>query len=260
MNTKDFHLSALILLALIACSKEPAKTEAPAAAAPVQQAAPAQIGSAGMGTASITGEVLFAGTPPADGKSPAAAFPECKVTDVGDRHSAYRVSNGKLGSAFIYIKDGLPAATYPAPTEPVVLDQQGCAYFPRVFGVQVGQPIKVLNSDAILHNVHSQGKQQQNFNIGMPIKGMQSTKTFTKPEVMVEIKCDVHGWMRSYAGVLTHPFFSVSDSTGAFSIQKLPAGTYTVVAWHEKLGTKEEKVTLSDGESKKITFSFSTKS
>ena len=75
---------------------------------------------------------------------------------------------------------------------------------------------------------------------------------------MVPIKCDVHSWMATYVGVLSHPFYSVSDGEGSFDLSELPAGTYTIEAWHEKYGTQTQEVTVGDGESQEISFSFST--
>jgi len=85
---------------------------------------------------------------------------------------------------------------------------------------------------------------------------MKMTHTFDKPEVMVPFKCDVHGWMNAYVGVLDHPYFAVSDANGSFDIKNLPPGTYTIEAWHEKLGTMQQKVTVDDKETKDVPFTF----
>jgi len=121
-----------------------------------------------------------------------------------------------------------------------------------VFGVQVGQPIEVVNSDATLHNIHATPKTNAEFNTAQPIKGMKTTHTFTAKEadVVVPFKCDVHGWMNAFAGVLDHPYFAVSKPDGSFSIPNLPPGSYTLAAWHEKLGTQTLQVTVAAKESK----------
>jgi plastocyanin len=149
-----------------------------------------------------------------------------------------------LQNAFVYVKDGLGNRTFPAPKTPVVLDQQGCKYLPHVVGVQVGQPIEIRNSDPTLHNVHAVPKVNKEFNFGQPTKGMKTNKSFDTPEVMVPFRCDVHGWMNAYAGVLPHPFFAVSKNDGSFEIKGLPAGTYTIEVWHEQLGSQTSKVTI----------------
>jgi hypothetical protein len=140
----------------------------------------------------------------------------------------------------------------------VTLDQKGCQYRPHVFGVQVGQNIDIVNSDATMHNVHALPNTNQEFNFGQPIQKQKDTKFFTAREVMVRFKCDIHGWMSAYAGVLEHPYFAVTAPSGSFELKNVPAGTYTVEAWHEKLGTQTQSVTLGDRESREITFTFKT--
>jgi uncharacterized protein (DUF2141 family) len=126
-----------------------------------------------------------------------------------------------------------------------------------VFGIQVGQPLEIKNSDATLHNVHSLSTKTPQFNLGMPIQNMKLKKAFTAPEVMVKIKCEVHPWMSAYAGVLDHPFFAVSGDDGTFTIKNLPPGEYTIEAWHQKYGSQTQKVTVAaDGDAKTADFSF----
>ena len=138
----------------------------------------------------------------------------------------------------------------------MVIDQKQCRYHPHVFGIRVGQPLDILNSDPTLHNIHAMPYENLEFNLGQPVQGMRTTKTFTVPEVMVPIRCDVHGWMNAYVGVMDSPYFAVSRADGAFEIATLPPGTYTLEAWHEKLGTSTQKVTLGAKESREITVVF----
>jgi plastocyanin len=166
-------------------------------------------------------------------------------------------SDGKsLGNVFVYVKDGLGNYVYDAPAGSATIDQKGCRYTPHVFGMRVGQKLEIINSDPTLHNIHATPKDNSEFNTGQPVQGMKTEHTFTKPEVMVPFKCDVHGWMNAYVGVLDHPYFAVSDASGKFEIPKLPAGTYTIEAWHEKLGAQTQSVTLADSDSKEVTFTF----
>ena len=146
--------------------------------------------------------------------------------------------------------------TFPVPNEPVVLDQQRCRYLPRVVGVRVGQTLRLRNGDPLLHNVRSDGEVNQPFNQGQPVQGMTFDHTFTTREVMVPIACDVHRWMRAYVGALEHPYFAVTDEAGAFTLTNLPPGTYTLAAWHERLGTSDQQITVSAKESKDVEFTF----
>jgi plastocyanin len=166
-------------------------------------------------------------------------------------------SDGKtLGNVFVYVKDGLGNYAFDTPTTPATIDQKQCRYHPHVFGMRVGQPLEIVNSDPTLHNIHAMPKGNSEFNNGQPIQGMKMTHTFDKPEVMVPFKCDVHGWMNAYVGVLPHPYFAVTKEDGNFEIKDLPPGTYTIEAWHEKLGPMTQSVTVGPKETKEITFSF----
>jgi len=101
-------------------------------------------------------------------------------------------------------------------------------------------------------------KGNKEFNIGQPVKGLKTQRTFDAPEVMVPFKCDVHKWMNSYAGVLEHPFFAVTGADGTFTIDGVPPGTYTVEVWHERLGTKEMSVTVAEKATAEANFSLAT--
>jgi carboxypeptidase family protein len=146
--------------------------------------------------------------------------------------------------------------TFPAPTTPVEIDQQGCNYTPHIVAMQANQPLKIKNNDDTLHNIHPRPTVNAEFNIGQPRKGMESTKTFDKKEVMFPVGCDVHPWMRAYISVLDHPFYAVTKEDGTFEIKGLPPGDYEVEAYHEKLKTQTQKVTVKAGEPAKVDFAF----
>ena len=222
--------------------------------------AAAPSGAAGpTGTASVSGVIHFTGQAPANPKIDMSQEAACKgkyTTPPTDPQ--YVVSGGKLGNVFVYVKSGLPnGATYPAPSTPAEIDQTGCLYHPRVFGVMTNQDIVIKNNDAVLHNIKAVPATNRGFNISQPSAGMTSTRKFASPEVMVPLECNVHGWMHAWVGVLPHPFFATADSTGSFSIKNLPPGTYTIEAWHEKLGTQQQTVTVGAGEAKTQDFTFS---
>ena len=168
--------------------------------------------------------------------------------------------SGGLANVFVYVKDGLdPKYSFPIPETPVVLDQVGCVYRPRVVGIRVGQPLEALNSDDTLHNVHALPTANVEFNEGQPVKGMRLSRVFDKPEVMMRFKCNVHSWMAAYVGVLPHPYFAVTAADGSFSIPGLPPGTYTIEAWHERFGTQTMQVTVADREAVTANFAFQSK-
>lgn len=163
-----------------------------------------------------------------------------------------------MGNVFVHITGGLSNNNYPSPSEPVIFTQEGCLYSPHVLAVMAGQPIKILNPDGILHNVHALPKVNEEFNLAMPKFREETTKVFDKVEITpFPIKCDVHPWMGAWISVLDHPFFCVTKPEGKYSIDNLPAGTYEIEAWHEKLAAQKATVTLAEGESKEINFTFS---
>jgi plastocyanin len=207
----------------------------------------------------VTGIVALDGAPPKNAPIRMNADPICVREASGAQFmETFEIgSDGKsLANVFVYVKDGLGNYIYDTPTEPATIDQEGCRYRPHVFGMRVGQPLTIVNSDPTLHNIHATPKVNSEFNTGQPIEGMKTTHTFDKPEVMVPFKCDVHGWMNAYVGVLEHPYFAVTDRDGKFSLKTLPAGTYTIEAWHEKLGAQQQMVTIGQKETKDIAFTF----
>ncbi|HSL20828.1 MAG TPA: carboxypeptidase regulatory-like domain-containing protein [Vicinamibacterales bacterium] len=205
---------------------------------------------------SISGRVLFEGTAPAPALLNVSADAKCSALDKAPRDESVLVRDGGLENVFVYVKDGLSGYTFDAPPDPATLDQDGCVYLPHVLGVRVGQPLEVSNSDPATHNVHAAARVNQPFNTAQPFKGMVYTHRFSKPEVAVPFKCDVHPWMLAYVGVVEHPYFDVTRNGGRFDLEGLPPGTYTVEAWHEKYGTQTAKITLGDKESKDLSFTF----
>jgi plastocyanin len=207
----------------------------------------------------VTGKVKLAGKAPENPAVDMGEEPQCAAKYKTPPRLPLVVvnANGMLANVFVYVKQGLPAdAKYPVPTSSVVIDQRGCAYAPRVFGIMVGQTLEIRNSDPLLHNIKTLGKNNRPFNISQPTAGMTLNRTFTAPEVMLRFECNVHGWMRAYAGVLSHPFFATTGTDGSFSIAGLPPGTYTIEAWHEQYGTQTATVTVKDNETTAADFTY----
>ena len=208
-------------------------------------------------TGNVSGKVTFEGTPPAPQPIKLSSDPYCETANSGLTTETQIVgANGAMGNVFVYVKDGLGDRKFATPSEPVMLDQKGCHYTPHVFGVRVGQPLEIVNSDPTLHNIHATPKVNSEFNTGQPMQGMKTEHTFKAKEVMVPFKCDVHGWMNAYVAVMDHPYYAVTGNDGTFSLASLPPGTYTIEAWHEKLGATTQSVTIGASETKDITFSF----
>jgi plastocyanin len=189
--------------------------------------------------------VRFLGTPPAPRTIPvtsdstcAAAHPDGLV--VRDVHGV----DGGVAEAFVAITSGLEDRVFAAPTTPVVIDQRGCRYEPRVAGVQVGQPIVFRSSDDTLHNVHGEPKASARWNFGLAHRNAERTLTLTAPELMVPVRCDVHPWMRLDLGVVDHPYFAVTGDDGGFRLRGVPPGRHTITVWHGMLGRAERSVTL----------------
>jgi plastocyanin len=212
------------------------------------------------GAATVTGTVVFAGKAPALRGLDMAAEAVCHQKHGGKpapNEALVLGSGNTMGNIMVWVSKGLPAGkTWPAPKTPVVLDQDGCVYKPHVMGIMVGQTYRILNSDGILHNIHTLPKLNPAFNRGQPATVKEMTTSFPKPENMFQVKCDVHPWMSAYIGVFTHPFYAVTKADGKFTIADLPAGSYEITVWHEKLGTQTASITVAASDTRTQDFKF----
>jgi hypothetical protein len=209
--------------------------------------------------ATITGRVLVEGTLPTDQVVRIDGDKACVALNGRSDRALGAIVPGDAGTVqnvFVYVKDTVSGRRFPAPATPVVLNQEKCVYAPRVVGVQVDQPLAIRNSDALMHNIRSEGEINQPFNFSQPVAGVTTEKRFATREVMVPFKCDVHAWMRAYVAVLDHPFFAVTGQAGTFTLSGLPPGTYTIEAWHETLGTRTTQVALAAEETRAIIITF----
>lgn len=207
-----------------------------------------------LSAAEVSGKVKLSGTPPPEKTIEMdATCGKAHTKPVTTRHYVTGADSG-LANVFVYIKEG--AAKAPASGETQMLDQSGCMYEPYVMGVVTDQKFKIRNSDALLHNVHAMPKLNKEFNFAQPLKGQITEKSFDKPEVLVKVKCDVHQWMFAYVGVVDHPYFAVTDKDGSFKIPNLPAGKYTVEAFHLKAGAKTQEITVGGDDKKTVDFTL----
>ncbi len=218
----------------------------------------ALIASGAVYAGDVTGKVSWEGKAPGRKLLKMQADPVCASKHTEKvRSSRVLVNDGTLQNVFVYVSKGLEGKSFDVPAEPAVLDQKGCLYEPMVMGVMAGQKIKVLNSDGTLHNVHPKPKVNKEFNLAMPKFMKVKEISLEEPEVMIPVKCDVHPWMSAHIGVMSHPFYGVSDAAGAFTLSDVPAGGYTVTAWHEVFGSKTMDVTVAASGAVTTDFSYS---
>jgi plastocyanin len=165
-------------------------------------------------------------------------------------------ANGALANVVVFVKSGLDAYRFDPPKAPAVLDQNGCAYDPRVVALMANQPLEIRNDDATIHNVHATPKRNEEWNKAQRAGAPPLTVSFPRPEIAIPFMCNVHPWMRAFVFVFAHPYFAVTTTTGQFELKNLPPGTYTIEAWHEKLGIQDQSVTLAPHAAQTISFRF----
>ena len=213
---------ALVLWALGACSARPIAPPEP----------PPSV---------VRGTVKFRGIPPKPRHS--------KIFDVPGVPGGFRAieepiadADGNVRGAFVYVKKGLEGRWFPAPRTPALLFQSELMYEPRVLGIQAGQPLEVRNLDRVLHSAHALPAVNREFGMAVP---PPQTFTFEGAEIMIPFQCDVHPWMRAWVGVVDHPFFAVTGEDGKFELGNLPAGKYTIGAWHERLAIEDREIEVA---------------
>jgi plastocyanin len=261
MNKQNFLsiLSILALLSLCGCgekktevSEQPSQPAQPTPGVPVDAATVGQ----------ITGKVMFDGTKPKLARIMMDQDPVC----VGKHKTpAYAEdgevnSNGTLPNVFVYVKEGADKYSFQTPSEPVVLDQDGCMYKPHVLGVLTGQELIIVSSDPTTHNIHPMPKDNREWNESQPPGAAPLVKTFARPEVMIPVKCNQHPWMRAYIGVTKNPLYAVTGNDGTFTLKGVPPGDYTLEAWTVMGGgggqTQDQKVAVAAKETKTVNFTF----
>ena len=262
LSNKNFlyFLTVAALAATLACGGGEAPesaAEAPGEAAP--EAPAGEMTTVDPSTAAtITGKIALEGEAPKAARLNLGADEDCKAMHDGPIYSEQVVVNDDqtLKNVFVWVKNGLEGKQFPVPSEKVAIDQQGCIYVPHVVGAMVGQTVSVTNSDPTLHNVHPLPRSNAEWNKSQAAGAGPIEQTFSKPELMIPVKCNIHPWMRAYVNVSPNPFFAVTGDDGSFEISGLPPGTYTIEAAQEKYGTQTIEVTAGEGETKDVSLTF----
>jgi plastocyanin len=245
-----------------------------ASAAEAEKAAPTAQNVGGIESkegGTVTGVVRFKGTKP-------EAKPISEIAGSGSCKECYKDKplpvhdtfvfgkNGNddtLANVLVYVSKGLEGKIFEPLKKPAVLDQVGCVYTPHVVAVMVGQTLEVRNSDATLHNVMCNPRNNPAFNVGMPVKDQVMEKVFKKPEMKINFRCFMHPWMSAYVDVLDHPFFAVTGPDGTFTIHGLPPGEYEVSVLHESTMLEptpaSAAVKVGPNEKKQIDFTYRPK-
>jgi plastocyanin len=209
------------------------------------------------GGASVKGTVKFQGTVPTQKPINMAADPSC-ARQHGTQVFAQEVmtdSKGDLQNVIVFVSEGLGDRKFNPPAAPVVIDQKGCMFMPHVLALRANQPLEMINEDSTAHNIHPIPANNREWNKA-ELPGSKLDESFPREEIAIPVKCNVHPWMRGYVAVFKHPYFVVTGKDGSFDLNNLPAGTYTIKAWHEKFGTTTQTITVGANETKNIDFVF----
>jgi len=246
MRTRSI-LATAVMLALAGCAKQPGSEPS----ARLLTVDPSTAGS-------ITGTVTLDGTPPllkpidmsqsspCVQANPTPVVPPIVV--VGD--------HGALANVVVFVKDGLGPYKFDIPDAPAILAQKDCMYEPHVLALRTGQPLEIENNDPTMHNVHPMPKQNRQWSTSQPAGSAPLKSVLARPEFAMPVLCNVHPWMRAFVFAFNHPYYAVTSRAGAFALNNLPPGTYTIEAWHENYPAQDQTVTIGPKESKAISFVF----
>jgi len=222
-----------------------------------------RVSAAGGGT--ITGTVKYSGTPPHMRGIDMSKDPVCAkahASNPAKMESVVVGDGGGLENVVIYISEGLPAgAAATTPAKKPDYDQKGCMYVPHVLAVNPGEEFEVTTSDPTTHNIHplpAPGSGNIGWNKSQPPGAPPIVTSWKNPEVAIPVKCNIHPWMHGFHVVVKGPF-GQTDDKGAFKIENVPAGSYTLTAWQEELGTQTQKVTVAAGKPATVDFTFKGK-
>jgi hypothetical protein len=206
----------------------------------------------------ISGEVKFQGEPPAPAKLAVTKDNEVCGKEKTSPDLVVGADKG-VQNVVVRIKDIPKGKKMEVPTTNPTFDQKGCEYHPHVLAFPAGSTIDILNSDGILHNVHTTSSANPSFNVAQPKFKKKIEKKVEKPEMPIKVQCDAHGWMHAWWISQEHPYYAVTDASGAFKIADVPPGDYEVELWHEQLGKQSQKVSVKPGGEEKLSVQMAKK-
>ena len=202
------------------------------------------------GGGTITGKVKLAGNPPPPqvvqvgqdrevcGKT--QEIYEVEVKNEGVKNAVVRIVEIKKGKKFDFPE--------------TILDQKGCVFIPHIVLVPPGK-LTVVNSDPVSHNIHTYPTKSESVNTVMTKLKRKTSLSLQSPET-IPVKCDQHGFMSAFIVVAEHPYYAVTGDAGGFELRDVPPGTYTLEVWHEKLGKRQQKVTVEAGKAVAVELTY----
>ena len=208
-------------------------------------------------TGTIQGHVRLTGPAPGNPIIRMGMDPMCAKLNAGARpvqQLVVRAADGGLANSFVTLKGTFPKVA--APSAPVVVRQVKCLDEPRVVGAMVGQTLRIVNSDTLAHETHSANSTTNTFKVTQPHSDMVFDYVLKSPQEMLHLECEVHRWMTAWVGVEPHPYFNVTNDTGAFTIANVPPGHHQIRAWHERYGWLTKTVDVKAGATATIDFAY----
>jgi hypothetical protein len=250
-------VTILTMVAVSSCGRNQGTASEPSAPVAINRSGkPVDASTAG----SVSGVVRLQGDSPVRRAINMAAVPNCSKQHASPVLTEEVVpgENGTLQNVVVYLQGDFSSYRFEVASLPAQIDQSGCIYKPHVTALMVGQSLQVTNSDQATHNIHSLAKANRRRNDSQSPGGPPIVQSFSREEIAIQVKCNVHPWMKAYVAVLSNPYFQVTAEDGSFEIKNVPPGKYKVIAWHELFGSSEEDITIDPSESKKVTVSFKT--
>jgi len=214
-----------------------------------------KMASGAQGGATVGGKVTVEGVAVMAKTINMASEPGCaKMYSTPPKSEDLVVGQGSaLENVVVYISAGAPEES--APSQPVQVVQKGCRFAPHIVAMQTGQPVQMINEDSTSHNIHPLATNNREWNKAEPPGTTPLTESFARPE-FISVKCNVHPWMHAYFAVLKTSHYAVTGDNGAFSLNSLPPGKYTITAWHETLGTQTQEINITGNETVPVNFVF----